>query len=471
MTNIKGMEPYVAPAVKTTQPQKDPVVKQSEKRDSFESQLKDVVKSATGKDELPDEEVKETKEQEKLPIDGIPLTDITVPILTDDGSDTDLLRSITERSAAVVVTGYSEAISETSIHQQPMSVAGEEVNNIQIDADAQLKTDAVVKELTGQRDATVTKTDISGFGMQQVGTKQSGISQTEAKQTQAPDTNQINGQQADTKTVQQSDMKQTDMNQPDTSQSDAKQSGMQQPIQERQGQSARTSGSMNPLAEKSAEIPQPQTQLQQQGAGKAQNDSAVNPHMEGVTVTGQTEQPVDTKKLGEPTEVFQDVSAVKQNRLEPETPVRIKVAEPYKTLDTDAVKQLAAKISEGAAKGNKELIIQLTPENLGKISIKIAMEADGVKVVLSCENQKTLNLLSDKATGISHIVENNLNQHAVVEIKEDGYWNQQKDATDQHSGQQDRQQEEENKGNGQQDDMDNFIQQMRLGMRTSELAV
>lgn len=454
MTNIKGMETYVAP-VKTASAQRDSSSKPAESS-SFENQLNDAVNSSTSKDkDLPNEKpvkdrdteenVKETKGQEKLPLEGLPLLDITVPILTDDSEAVDILRGMTERTAAVVISENSKAVlaSEIPAYQTAELISGEEVQN------ASAKTDAAVKELTNPRDAAVTKTDASGFGMQQVEAKQSGLQQAQAEQSQT--------QQSDVKQAQNSNTQQIQS-------SDTKQSGLQNSQQ--QGPAAGT----NPMAEKPAEIPPAQTQVQQHT--DAQQDAGrVKADMENITVTSQSELPADTKKTGEPIESFQDVSAIKQNRLEPETPVKIKVAEPYRTLDTDAVKQLTAKISEGAAKGNKELIIQLTPENLGKISIKIATEADGVKVILSCENQKTLGLLSDKATGIGHIVENNLNQHVVVEIKEDGYWNQQKNATDQHSGQNGRQQEEQDKGSGQQDDMDNFIQQLRLGMHAGELAV
>ena len=462
MTNIKGMETYVAP-VKTTPAQKDSAVKPDKNSESFDNQLNNAVNSSTGKDkdkDLPGKKpvkaqdteenvkqtTKETKGLENLPIEGLPLLDITVPILTDDSDAADILRGITERTAAVVFSENGKPVlaSEVSAQQTTHLITGEEVQNVSA------KTDAAVKNLSGQRDAVVTKTDTSGFGMQQVDDRQSGKQQIQEEQIQ---TEKSQVQQSDTKQIQNSD---------------TKQSGLQN-TQQTQQQSP--TGNANSMVEKPAELPQNQPQVQQQHPDTPQDNGMVKSHMDNITVTSQSEQPDDTKKTGEPIESFQDVSAIKQNRLEPETIVKIKVAEPYRTLDTDAVKQLAAKISEGAAKGNKELIIQLTPENLGKISIKISTEKEGVRVILSCENQKTLGLLSDKTTGISNIVENNLNQHTVVEIKEDGYWNQQKNATDQHSGQNGRQQEEQNNNNGQQDDTDNFIQQLRLGMHAGELAV
>ena len=144
-----------------------------------------------------------------------------------------------------------------------------------------------------------------------------------------------------------------------------------------------------------------------------------------------------------------------------EETIQIKVAEPFRELSQNAVKDLADKISQQVQAGKQELQIQLNPENLGKISIKIAMLDSGVKVVMSCENQKTLSMLTDRATGIGRIVEQNLDAPVAIEIKEDGYWNQQKDAADQQARQQNRQNQQEKE---KPENADDFLQQLRLGL-------
>lgn len=142
--------------------------------------------------------------------------------------------------------------------------------------------------------------------------------------------------------------------------------------------------------------------------------------------------------------------------------IRIKVAEPYRQIDRGAAEAMAQKITQNIKDGKQELIIQLTPEHLGKISIKISVVDEGIKVLLSCDNQKTLGLLADKSSGIGKIVENNLNTPVVVEVKEDGYWNQQKNATDQHKNHnQEAQQQSETSDK---EDSEDFIQQLRLGL-------
>lgn len=164
----------------------------------------------------------------------------------------------------------------------------------------------------------------------------------------------------------------------------------------------------------------------------------------------------DTKTTQTSTELF----TVKEAPLQKTEVVTVKVAEPYRQVDNKAMEQIAGNVKDSVELGRDELIIQLSPEHLGRIAIKISMAEDGIKVVLNCENMKTQNLLADKAAGIGKIVEDNMNTSVTVEVKEDGYWNQQKDATDQHSN---SRQQEQKEGQSK-DDTDLFIQQLRLGL-------
>lgn len=149
--------------------------------------------------------------------------------------------------------------------------------------------------------------------------------------------------------------------------------------------------------------------------------------------------------------------------------VRVKVAEPFNRMDENLVKQLGNKVTQSLSDGKKELTIQLDPEHLGKISIKISIASEGIKVLLSCDNQKTLGLLAERSDGIGHIIENNMKSPVVVEVKEDNFWNQQKNATDQHANQNGRQQEAEKENKV--DESDGFLQQMRLGLLEERLVV
>lgn len=154
--------------------------------------------------------------------------------------------------------------------------------------------------------------------------------------------------------------------------------------------------------------------------------------------------------------------AQKKVKMNGEETIEIKVADPYMRLNQNAVEKVADKITNHILAGKNEFQIQLNPENLGKIQVKISMLDEGIKVIFSCENQKTCNLLSDRAGALNQIVEHNTGNPVEIEVKED-YWNQQKDAADQHSNQNQRQ-EESRKQKSEQTETEDFIHQLRLGM-------
>lgn len=163
-----------------------------------------------------------------------------------------------------------------------------------------------------------------------------------------------------------------------------------------------------------------------------------------------------------------------QNQSQDGDTVRIKVAEPFHRVSQEMTEQLGNKISQKISDGVKEFDIQLTPEHLGKISIKISILETGVKVLLNCENQKTLGLLSERAEAIGQIVERNTGGPAVVEIKEENYWNQQKNATDQHANQNQGQDSDRNSGKNQhssQTEAEDFMHQLRLGLYDEKLVI
>lgn len=115
------------------------------------------------------------------------------------------------------------------------------------------------------------------------------------------------------------------------------------------------------------------------------------------------------------------------------------------------------------ADNQNEFDIQLAPENLGKLHIKISMEEGNVKVMISCEESKTMSLLSEHAKGIGNLISQNLNEHKEVHVEvreEDTYWNQDK----QQEGQQRQDQRQQQSSQKQEPDTDDFLNQLRLGL-------
>lgn len=205
-------------------------------------------------------------------------------------------------------------------------------------------------------------------------------------------------------------------------------------------------------------------QTTQQQTGNQEQPKEPSSEVVKDTRTDSTEKtPInaEVKKEAEKTEITPEPTTVKNAPAQDTEVVRIKVAEPFKQVDGRLMNQISDKVQDTVFMGKDELLIQLTPEHLGKIAIKITMTDDGIKVLLNCDNLKTQNLLADKAAGIGKIVEDNMNSPVTVEVKDDGYWNQQKNATDQHNNQRNQQNDQEKQS---EDDTDVFIQQLRLGL-------
>ncbi len=129
----------------------------------------------------------------------------------------------------------------------------------------------------------------------------------------------------------------------------------------------------------------------------------------------------------------------------------------------ELISQLAQQLRDKVSLGNQEFEIQIHPENLGRLAIKVAYAAEKVSISIVCSNEKTMEVLSAGAKNIAQIMEENLGTPTtvVVDQQEENYLEQYKD---QHQGQQ-RQQEEkkEEKGHNSENPQD-FLQQLRLGL-------
>lgn len=147
-----------------------------------------------------------------------------------------------------------------------------------------------------------------------------------------------------------------------------------------------------------------------------------------------------------------------------------KPGEVHMSVSADYSKELEAKLSEQILKqireGNGELDIQLEPHNLGKIRIRISYEDNQISVSLLCTESRTLNLLSQTAGDLGSILESNLERpfQVLVDKQEPDYLNQQQEQGG-RQGQQEHHQESQRDEN-----RDDFIQKLRLGIFESESA-
>ena len=160
-----------------------------------------------------------------------------------------------------------------------------------------------------------------------------------------------------------------------------------------------------------------------------------------------------------PNQVFHDVKAAP-----------IKVAEHYEPVDTQEPEmdgKLANTILDAAANGVEKMQIQLTPANLGSITIDLTRHASGaLEVVIHASNNKAAGLLNQHLDGLHAALQsygNNQTVHVEVQRGQEGqeqHMFQQADpdgrGQQQHQRQEDRQEAE--------DSGEDFLQKLRLGL-------
>lgn len=117
--------------------------------------------------------------------------------------------------------------------------------------------------------------------------------------------------------------------------------------------------------------------------------------------------------------------------------------------------------------GIREFEIQLEPYDLGKIIIKAAFGKEHTSISILCTEQRTMELMAKNARELGAIMEENLGTPTtiVVEDKETGYLDQQKQNSEGNGGNQNRDGESGKQGekNQEKEGMD-FLQQLRLGL-------
>lgn len=163
--------------------------------------------------------------------------------------------------------------------------------------------------------------------------------------------------------------------------------------------------------------------------------------------TEETPQGAETE-----TPVFEDVRAVP-----------VKVGEAPKAPETQKApeEQIAPRLTEALQNGETHVELQLTPENLGKVTVEMTWSKDGGLVVqLHAENRETQNLLSKNSSGLEQLLGREVQQEVRVEVprqeesqRQDLYEQQQ----EHHRHQQQEQRRKRESG-------EDFLQQLRLGL-------
>lgn len=152
------------------------------------------------------------------------------------------------------------------------------------------------------------------------------------------------------------------------------------------------------------------------------------------------------------TPVFENVKAVP-----------VKVGEAPRTEQPKPVEeQIVPKLTEALQNGETRVELQLTPENLGKVTIEMTLKQDGGLVVqIHAENRDTQNLLSKNLSGLEALLGRQTEQEVRVEVPRQEE-SQRQDLYEQQQEHHRRQQQE--RRSRREGDSEAFMQQLRLGL-------
>lgn len=159
-------------------------------------------------------------------------------------------------------------------------------------------------------------------------------------------------------------------------------------------------------------------------------------------------------------QVTQTTAEVVQDEVKPQEVTKIYVPQ-TEQLPEKLTDQLLVKMEQGV----QSFEIEIEPENLGKISVKIMYEDGQTTVSIFCTEKKALDALGNHAREIGSIIDRNLGGETkiFVEKQEPDYLNQNRDEN-QHGKQEEQEQQKERKQKQDQEDSEQFLQKLRLGL-------
>lgn len=153
------------------------------------------------------------------------------------------------------------------------------------------------------------------------------------------------------------------------------------------------------------------------------------------------------------TAVFEDVKAV---------PVKVGEAPKTQAAEKPVEEQITPKVAQALQSGETRVEIQLTPENLGKITIEMTHSSNGNLVVqIHAENRETQNLLSKNSTHLAELLGRETEQEVRVEVPRQEE-SQRQDLYEQQQEQHRRHQQEQRRKH--EASSEDFLQQLRLGL-------
>ena len=128
---------------------------------------------------------------------------------------------------------------------------------------------------------------------------------------------------------------------------------------------------------------------------------------------------------------------------------------------TEATDNLADKI---IVHGNNEFDLQLEPEDLGKIHVKLTFENGETKVSIHCSTQKALEALNGSTDKLAAILENRTGNTTFVQVNQSDEQTYRQDYQQQNGREQNYQGDERKDKRDKNEKSTDFLDQMRLGL-------
>lgn len=147
--------------------------------------------------------------------------------------------------------------------------------------------------------------------------------------------------------------------------------------------------------------------------------------------------------------------------------VNIKVADAQVRANApDMPQQMADRIMYNAQNGKHVFDIELFPENMGKVSIKMVFENGNAQIVMTTHTQRAHKLMSQQLEAIKTIIETNTQNQAHVEVKASENASESFDRD--NFSQQSEKNQQERREQSKREETDSFIERLRLGIKGEE---
>lgn len=122
--------------------------------------------------------------------------------------------------------------------------------------------------------------------------------------------------------------------------------------------------------------------------------------------------------------------------------VVIKVSDAKTTQEPEAVRQVVQAVVQQQKQGKQEFQVELYPQNLGKVSVKLSSENGVLTVEISASNPKTQSLLLSGSDGIRSMLQSSTGKNVnVVQVEQTAGWYTPQNGENSEGGRQDQNEE------------------------------